>query len=133
MTAEQLRRLVEGVSEVRLVSAQGWELVHDEVAMGCLIDEAHDRIRLLAPIVGLEEVDDERRAVVLEANFHTTLDARYATARGMLYALFVHRLSTLTAEDLTSALDQVAALVHNYGGDYSSGALIYGPDDDALH
>ena len=133
MTAEQLRRFMEGACDVRLTSTQGWELVHDEVAMGCLFDEAHDRVRLLAPIVGLEEVDDERRAVVLEANFHTTLDARYATARGMMYALFVHRLSTLTAEDLSSALSQVAALVHNYGGDYSSGALIYGPDDDALH
>ena len=133
MNVVELKRLLLSAATLRAESDEGWEVERDGVPMACMFDETHDRVRVLAPVVGLEDVSPEQQAVVLEANFHTTLDARYATARGTMYALYVHRLSTMDATDLVSALEQVASLVHTFGDDYSSGALIYGPDYDALH
>jgi hypothetical protein len=37
----------------------------------------------------------------------------------MLYAVFLHPLSTLDPRQLESALDQVASLVRNYGTTFS--------------
>ena len=133
MTPERLVHVIERVCDVRLKTQQGLEFVHDDVPMACLFDAQHDRIRVLSPIIGLEAIDETQRETLLEANFHTTLDARYASARGTMYALYVHRLSTLSEQDLVSGIEQVSALVRNFGGDYSSGSLIYGPDEDSLH
>lgn len=63
---------------------------------------------------------------VLEANFHSALDARYATSDGVLYAAFIHPLSPLTEAEVRSAVAQVASLVRSFGTTYSSGELVYG-------
>lgn len=63
---------------------------------------------------------------VLEANFHSALDARYATSDGVLYAAFIHPLSPLTEAEVRSAVAQVASLVRSFGTTYSSGELAYG-------
>ena len=60
-----------------------------------------------------------------EANFHTALDARYAFNKGILYAAYIHPLSTLTKAQLESALEQTATLAATFGKEYSSGSLIF--------
>jgi len=57
--------------------------------------------------------------ILLQANFGQTLDARYAIKEGMLYAVFLHPLSTLEPRQIESALAQVANLVRNYGTSFS--------------
>ncbi len=103
-----------------------WEFEIHGVHMACFTDTRFDRMRLIAPIVDASHMSDEQRAAVLEANFHTALDARYATSDGVLYAAFIHPLSPLTAGEFDSALRQVAGLVETYGSSYSSGALVFG-------
>lgn len=54
------------------------------------------------------------------------MDCRLAAApssNGLLFAAFIHPLASLDPELARSALDQVAALVHTFGGQFSSGHL----------
>ena len=76
--------------------------------------------------MGERRLTAEQRSLMLIANFHSALDARYATGRGVVYAAFLHPLSALTEAELHSALRQVAALARNFGTSCSSGELLYG-------
>ena len=71
-------------------------------------------------------VPAEHLEMMLIANFHTALDARYALSNGIIYAVFLHPMSTLTHDQLESAIRQVAALARNFGSSYSSDELIFG-------
>ncbi len=116
----------------RVQTPQGVEFDYDDVTMACLFDETHDRVRVLAWVAAMQDVGAAQLQTVMEANFYTTLDARYATARGAMYALYVHSLRSLSEVQFRSAVEQVAALAQSFGGDYSSGKLIYGPDEELL-
>lgn len=52
---------------------------------------------------------------MLEANFHSALDVRYATSNGLVYAAYIHPLSLLRREEIHSALRHVAKLVKTFG------------------
>ncbi len=103
-----------------------WKFTVDGVPMLCLTDATHDRMRIVAPVTKVSEMTDQQNAQVMEANFHTALDARYATTGGMLFAAFLHPLSTLSPEEARSALRQVSQLARTFGSSYSSGELLFG-------
>ena len=106
--------------------AGAWEFEIHGVHMACFTDTRFDRMRIIAPILDVVDLTDEQRDAALEANFHTALDARYATSDGVLYSAFIHPLSPLTVTEVESALRQVAGLVDTFGSTYSSGALMFG-------
>jgi hypothetical protein len=98
----------------------------DGVQIECISDPEHNRMRLVAAIGPVSDLTAEHVARILEANFHTALDARYATSNGYLYAAFIHPLSPLTEGELRSAVSQVSNLAQAFGTTYSSGELVYG-------
>ena len=98
------------------------------VAIASVSDATHDRMRLIAAIVRVESLEPAHLAALLVANFHTTLDARYALSEGVVYAAFLHPLSSLSREQLESGIRQVSALFLNFGSTYSSDELIYGAE-----
>ena len=68
---------------------------------------------------------------MMQANFDSALDARYAVAKGVLWSAYLHPLSTLKADDFVSGLAQVVNLAATYGSTYSSGALTFGGGDSS--
>jgi len=66
---------------------------------------------------------------MLQANYDSALDARYATAQGLIWSVFVHPLSSLAEEFLASAIGQVHTAAETFGTTFSSGELIYGGGD----
>ena len=107
-----------------------WEFQVGEVHVACLTDTRFDRMRLIAPVVETDALSDEHSQACLEANFHTALDARYATSEGVLYAAFLHPLESLDVELFRSALAQVVSLVQTFGTEYSGGTLVFGIPSD---
>lgn len=103
-----------------------WEAVVEEVPVLVMSDDGHNRMRVLAPVARLEALDGAILQRLLEANFSSALDARYALFRGMLWSVFLHPLDTLTEAELRSALRQVVTLVKTTGTTYSSTALSFG-------
>jgi hypothetical protein len=113
-----LRDQVEGVEEVEVDDQL--RFVHDGVRMICVWDVRADRLRVVAAVAEESALTVASARILLQANFGNTLDARYAIRDGVLYAVYLHPLSTVDARELESALDQVAALVRNYGTSYSA-------------
>ena len=126
MDLETLNRLIREVGEVSSAQKQYWEFKIGNVAMACVADPSHDRMRIIAPIVPVSKLTEDHRRIMLEANFHSALDARYATGNGILYAAFIHPLSPLSKGEMRSALIQVAVLAQTFGTDYTSGILNFG-------
>lgn len=126
MNQERLQALIRGAATDVRGDHGAMELVFEGVAMACVSDPAHDRMRIIAPVVAVSDMTEAQRARVMEANFHTALDARYATSGPLLYAAFLHPLGSLSEPELRSALRQVAQLVNTFGSSYSSGDLRYG-------
>lgn len=134
MRARMNLQEIEGVLREAAESCDGedgaWEFELQGVRMACLTDTHFDRVRVIAPVVELEEMSDEQRDAVLEANFHTALDARYATSDGVLYAAFLHPLAELSADLLRSGIEQVVNLVATFGTSYSGGTVVFGHPSD---
>jgi hypothetical protein len=130
---EELAELLERIVEDFRRSPTHWQFAHHDIPMACLIDPSFDRMRFIAPITELTNLDDGTKDAVLEANFHTALDARYASSNGLLFAAFIHPLSSLDDALARSALDQVASLVHTFGTTFTSGTLEFvGSGEDEL-
>jgi hypothetical protein len=126
MTVAELGRLLNSYGE-KLKGKDGkWEFHYKGVPMVTLADEKADRMRVVAFIEEGTDLSKERLLMLLQANFDRTLDARYALFRGFLVSTFIHPLSSLTSNELESALLQVSNLVRNYGGTYSGGAVQLG-------
>lgn len=123
MTADQLAALLAEQTEDFEQHASHWQFAFYDVPMACLIDEDHDRMRVIAAIGDVDELDERAKDAMLTANFHTALDARYGVSRGLVFAAFLHPLGSLDTDLLRSALDQVASLVHTFGSHYTGGTL----------
>ena len=126
MSQESLAKHIEEIAGSARTSRNVVEFQYDGIAITCVSDATHDRMRLIAPIAKRESIKAGHLEIMLTANFHTTLDARYALSKGIIYAAFLHPMSTLTRAQLDSAIRQVAALARNFGSSYSSDELIYG-------
>jgi len=131
MTQDGLHGVIKAyASDVRVTGSMA-EFVYEEVQLLCISDPRHDRIRIMAPIVRVAEVEPKLLHVLLAANFHTALDARYALSDGVVYAVYLHPLGSLQEAQVQSAIRQVASLYNTFGSTFSSGELVFPGGDEA--
>ncbi len=111
-----------------------WRGNRDDVPVFVFSDDEHDRMRIMAPIGVVEDLDADLLHVLLQANYDRALDARYAMRNKELWAVVVHPLATLATDDLPSLFDQVVMLVKNTGTTFASTELVFRsfPDDIVL-
>lgn len=91
-----------------------------------ITDSAHNRMRIISPVAPQDKLDNSQLARLLEANFASALDAKYALRDGMLWSIFTHPLGELMDEQFLDCLAQVANLADNFGSSYASSNLIFG-------
>jgi len=117
-----------------------WRGMRQDIQVFVLSDDSHDRMRIMAPIGELKELDPKVLQLLLEANYDRALDAKYALRGKEVWSVSVHPLATLAPDDFASFLDQVVRLVKNTGSSYASSDLVFGAglpgeangdDDDA--
>ena len=118
--------------ELQTVGGDGkWRVVLNDREVVIIANEAANRMRIFTPVVGADELTEGILLRVMQANFDSALDARYAIAKGGLWSAFIHPLRTLDDESFLQALGQVVNLANTYGTTYSSGMLIYGGGDSS--
>ncbi|GIW78678.1 MAG: hypothetical protein KatS3mg105_0485 [Gemmatales bacterium] len=89
--------------------------------------ENANRMRIVAFIAEAAELQGGELLQMLQANYHTTLDARYAvTDDGHIVAAFLHPLAELSADQFADGLIQVFNCAVSFGTDYTAGSLIFG-------
>jgi hypothetical protein len=97
----------------------------DGITVYCISDPEYDRVRIIAPVARVTGLDSRVYEILLRANFHTALDARYAIADDVIFSVFLHPISSLSPELIESAVPQVVNLVKTFGSSYSSGELVF--------
>jgi len=108
-----------------------WVITHDTIRAQIITDESADRMRVIVPIVKVEDIEDGELLRLMQANFDSALDARYSVANGVIWSAFIHPLSPLTDEEFISGLAQAMTAASTFGSTYSSGAMIFrGGDSD---
>lgn len=101
----------------------------DGVDVYLISDPANDRMRMVVQVARADELDARYLSVLLQANFHVTRDARYAISNGIVFATYLHPISSLTAAEIGSALGQVVSLRKTFGSSFSSGVLQSGASE----
>lgn len=133
MTVERLEtiiRIFDPEAERNLNSFSFKMPVQDmELNIQVITDPAAGRMRIVIPIVMETSLGPERIKRIMQANFDSALDARYALAQGVLWATFIHPLSSLSDEEFLSGLSQTLNLAATYGSTYSSGLFVFGGGD----
>lgn len=127
--AARVRETVRRIDPAAKFSEAGAEFKVNGVSLLLVYDINADRMRVIAPVAeaGALTADDLRR--LMQANFDSALDARYALAKGYLWATFLHPLSSLDGADFGSGVAQAVNLVTTYGTSYNSGVHVFGGGD----
>ena len=129
MTLERLDEIIRVLDPEAQTDGRVWQVKVSNVMLLVVTDDKADRMRILSPLKAAEEVTVEEMTRMMQANFDTALDARYAIAQGTLWATYIHPLSSTQKNEFISGLGQVVNLSLSYGTLYSGGALQYGGGD----
>lgn len=106
-----------------------WQLQITDRPVLVITDAAAGRMRIMTPVAESRALTQEDLYRLMQANFESALDVRYAIANDALWSVFIHPLEGLTEDELVSAIAQTVTLAQTYGSSFSSGALSFGGGD----
>ena len=103
-----------------------WTIGIADRVLFVITDEVNNRMRIFTPILEQKDLEEGFLEKMLEANFHSALDAKYGLYEGLVVSLFTHPLGQLTKPQFVDALYQVANLADTFGTTFSSTGLLFG-------
>lgn len=131
MTPILLGDIITALDPGAVEGPQGWQLRIADRTVLVVVDPASDRMRAMVAIRSAADMSEPELRRLMQANFDSALDARYAIAQDILWATFIHPLSPLDNRQFISGLGQTVNLALSYGTLYSGGALQYGGGDSS--
>ena len=129
MTLERLTEIVRAIDENAEVRGRAMRLTIAEVGVTIITDPKNNRMRAFVAIQSLDGVNQQLLYRLLQANFDSALDARYAIAKEHILSVFVHPLKELKKDQFIEGLGQVVNLVKTYGTAFTSGGMTFGGGD----
>lgn len=129
MTLTRMGEILNAVDPEAERFGTGFRVTLDDIPVVIVTDPVANRMRAMVPIRSADGMTGEELLRLMQANFDTALDARYAVANGRLWGIFIHPLRELEREQFLSALLQVTNVARTYGSIYSSGAMSFGGGD----
>ena len=134
MNNERMYELLKRIDPELEGELGNWAITYENYRANVITDENADRMRVIVPIVSVDEADEKELLRLLQANFDSAADARYCVANGIIWSAFIHPLSILSDEEFISGLAQAFTGAATFGSTYSSGALIFrGGDSGKEH
>lgn len=130
MNNKDLEKIFYVVSDSLQGMTGNWQFIIEGKLFICVTDENHNRMRIISPIIEEKNISISVKQKLLEANFHTALDARYAISNEYLWAVFIHPLKELSKDQVLDAIKQVYTAVLTYGTTYNSTGLAFPGDKD---
>jgi len=129
MNNERLGALISRIDENAEGGAGFWRATVAGRDIMVITDEAADRVRIISPVTASNDLDAALMLRILQANFDTALDARYAIAQGVLWTLYLHPLGALNDVQFLNGINQVINLAATFNTTFSSGELSFGGGD----
>lgn len=132
MTLEQMGVIIKRLDAKAEEPRKGyWRFAIEKSPVVIITDARHDRMRILVPIGKAEALSTAQLTRMMQANFDTALDSRYAIAKGVLWATFIHPLRALHDRQFISAIGQTVNIALTFGTTYSSGQLSFQGGDSS--
>lgn len=103
-----------------------WQFQGHGFPMFIQTQESADRMRIVAFIAEAKGLDVQDLGALLEANYHSALDARYALTDGNLVSVFLHPFEELSVVGFVSGLYQVMNCADTCGTTFSGGTMVFG-------
>ena len=96
--------------DIKHDAEEAWQIKNSQIHLLIILSEDRSWLRLLSPIAAASEAMS-LLPQLLEDNFDTTQEVRYALNQNVLWGVYHHRLESLTAEDLEGAIASLFTLV----------------------
>jgi hypothetical protein len=106
-----------------------WVISFEGASAQVVTDANANRMRIMIPVGDASSLGKDKLYRMLQANFESALDARYAVANDLVWATFIHPLAPLTANELRLAVAQTFNAAATYETSYSSGLFQFGGGD----
>ena len=129
MTMVRMAEIIRAIDPEAQAVGNSIQFTIDDIPLVVVADPAANRMRAMVPIRSADGLAADELIRLMQANFDTALDARYAVAQGRLWGVFIHPLSSLEKDQLLSAFIQTINVARTYGQTYSGGALSFGGGD----
>lgn len=129
MTLERLTAIVVALDAETVVRGPAMEFTLEDIPIIVIADPRADRMRAMVPIASAEGLKEADLMRMMQANFDSALDARYAVAQGRLWGVFIHPLAPLEKDQFLSGLVQTITLARTYGTAYTGGGAVFGGGD----
>lgn len=129
MTPERVAQIALALDPDARPTPSGFEMTIDDVPVLVIVDAAANRMRAMVPIRLAEDMTADELTRVMQANFDSALDARYALANGQLWGVFIHSLAQLEKDQLISGLGQTVNIAKTYGTLFTGGTFQFGAGD----
>ncbi len=110
--------------------AGAWQVSYGQRLLLVITDETNNRMRIFSPVIEEKDLQEGQIRKMLEANFHSALDAKYSLYEGYVVTVFTHPLKELTEEQFIDALRQVVILADTFGTTYNSTDMIFNPGQE---
>ncbi|MCZ6862638.1 MAG: hypothetical protein O7I42_20600 [Alphaproteobacteria bacterium] len=125
MTLERVDELVRRIDNDAIRNGSSWQIKYRNMPIFVVADDDADRIRIMSPVTNAATLSEDHLVRLMQANFESALDARYAIAQGAVWSAYIHPLSVLDEREFFSGMGQTVSLVVTYGTTFSSGALAF--------
>lgn len=129
MTGERLQEIALQIDENAVIQGNLIQFTMAETQVAVVFDPNAQRMRTMVPVASVDVLNERLMQRMLQANYDSVLDARYAISNGLVWAVFIHPLDTLTETDFTSGLLQCIIAAQTFGKEFTSGAMVFGGGD----
>lgn len=126
---EQMDQVIKALDAKAERTGNSWQFTLQDRAMLVVTDTSAARMRIITPIALIEDLPEGAMQRLMQANFDTALDARYAVAQNLVWGAFIHPLDSLTIRDFAAGILQTLSVGETFGTTFSSGAISYGGGD----
>ena len=106
MDLGRMAEIVAALDPEARVQCTAMQLTIDDVPVLIVTDPIADRMRAMVPIRSADGIEPDEMRRLMQANFDSALDARYAVANGRLWGVFIHPLAALERDQLISGIAQ---------------------------
>ncbi len=134
MTIKKMGQIIKRLDKTAQSPRKGmWSFSVDKRPVVLVTDVSNNRMRIMVPVRKVEGLSIDEYKRMMQANFDTALDSRYAIAKNIVWATYIHSLSTLHERQFILAIGQTVNAAITYGSTYSSGLLSFqGGDSNGI-
>jgi hypothetical protein len=125
MNNDKLQEIITSLSDTIQGENGRWQFLINDIMFVCLTDTANNRMRIISPITESKNLDEDKKTLLLLANFHTALDVKYAISDDVVWSVFIHPLKELSITQVEDAIRQVYFANSTFGTTYTSTNLVF--------